>query len=781
MAEISCAMWNCSGILPTSSAKEKMDFLKTCCNVDFDVLILVETHHKLMSEISPLLHAHLKNSSRIHTPASDEDPYAGIVVLVSNRVKLLENTEVLPGRILNFKIQGSRKVYNISAVYGYTSKNASQSKIKGMTDELTKYHDVFDNNIILGDFNFVENDLDRTNKSRNGKNHLDNVLSRVWCDFTEKLGISDPFRIRNPRRRTFSYIHTKDNSKSRIDRIYFNDENCKDLMHYKHTPTIFKKAHKVITFSIVEECQRGPGFWKMNTSVLKDRAYNHLVDSTINDVVSLGIEDPIERWNVFSETIQVDTRAYSAKKKNVERKIKDLCEKNIATLELNPSLSQNLELQKEYEFNLSKLNEWQMQQMEGYQTRIKTQPRLEPGEPNISFYADLEKKESKKKNISQLKDAKGEIKHDTESMKAIATEYYTNLFDTKVINNSIAQRLLRNIKNQITPQQRANLDKIVTREELDEIVSKLPKNKTPGPDGIPAEFYQTYWIMIEDLYLEFINAVKETGLPKDKNTSITTLVYKNKGDTCLLANYRPIALMNVDVKILTKLLANRLKLVLPNIIHGSQTAVHGRQIGNSIHLVRDIIDYVNSNDEGAALLFIDQEKAFDRVSHSLLLAALKSYGFGEDFIHWIQLLYSNAFTRININGFITGEIPLKCGVRQGCPLSALLYVMIIELLALQLRANPNIVGFEIQGQRIISSHYADDAVIKIKQNKCFKEVYKDLKDYEKATGAKINYEKTVGLWVGKWRNRTDDPFQDIDPEQTKDIEWTNKNVKHLGV
>ena len=88
-----------------------------------------------------------------------------------------------------------------------------------------------------------------------------------------------------------------------------------------------------------------------------------------------------------------------------------------------------------------------------------------------------------------------------------------------------------------------------------------------------------------------------------------------------------------------------------------------------------------------------------------------------------------------MNGFLTKEIPLRCGVRQGCPLSALLYVLIIELLALQLRANPNIVGFEIQGEKIISTHYADDAVIKITQNKCFKEVYKDLQDYKNATGA----------------------------------------------
>ena len=241
--------------------------------------------------------------------------------------------------------------------------------------------------------------------------------------------------------------------------------------------------------------------------------------------------------------------------------------------------------------------------------------------------------------------------------------------------------------------------------------------------------------------------------------------------------------MNVDIKIITKLLSMRLISVLPTIIHESQTAVYGRQIGDSINLVRDIIDYANSNDddEGAALLSLDQEKAFNRVSHRILFDALKAYGFGENFIHWIELFYTNAFTRININGFLTEEIPLRCGVRQGCPLSALLYGMIIELLALQLRANPNIVGFTIQGEKIISTHYADDAVIKITQNRCFKEVYKELKDYEKATGGKINYEKTKGLWVGKWRSRTDDPFQDIEPDQTSKIKWTNKNVRYLGI
>ena len=782
MAEIKIAFWNCSGLLPTSSAKQKMDFLKSFTNQKFDLLILIETHHKVLDEISPLLRTYSNDMEILHSEATAGDSYAGIAVLVNTKLTLLEHTSLLRGRLLNFKLKcQSKKVYNISVIYGYTGKSASQTRMKEMTDYLVSYHKTSDNNIVLGDFNFVEDDLDRTNRTKTGKNQTDNILSKTWGDLIAELGLSDPFRVRNPNRRVYSYIHTKDNSKSRIDRIYMNDENCNEVLLYKHVPTMFRRAHKIITFSLKEGCERGPGFWKMNISILKDQAYETLVEKTINDVISLNIPDPIERWLIFKETIKIDTIAYSTRKRGIERRIKNICERKIDILEQNPLLGQNIQLHEEHEFYLSKLNDWHRKQIEGHQTRIKTQPRLEPGEPNISFFADLERKESKKKNITHLMDSNGNTRHDTEGMKDIATEYYTKLFDTKITDTTTSQRLLRNIVKKITPQQRANLDMLINREELEKAVRKLQKNKTPGPDGLPAEFYQTYWHILDDHYFEFINAVSESAFPKEVNTSITSLSYKEKGEVFHLANYRPIALMNVDMKIATKVLSRRLQVVLPTIIHESQTAVHGRQIGNSIHLVRDLIDYANKNDEGAAFLFLDQEKAFDRVSHTFLFDALQAYGFGDSFIHWIQILYSNAYTKISINGFLTKEIHLQCGVRQGCPLSPLLYVMVIEVLALQLRANPNIVGFNIEGEKIVSTHYADDAVIKITQNRCFKEVYKELKDYEKATGARLNYNKTVGLWVGKWKGRTDDPFHDIDDVGLKKIKWTNKNVKYLGV
>ena len=136
---------------------------------------------------------------------------------------------------------------------------------------------------------------------------------------------------------------------------------------------------------------------------------------------------------------------------------------------------------------------------------------------------------------------------------------------------------------------------------------------------------------------------------------------------------------------------------------------------------------------------------------------MKAFGIGPAFIHWVRQIYSNASTRIKVNGFLSDNIPLNRGVRQGCPLSPLLYVLIIEILALHFRKNPDIVGFTVGGEKIVRLHYVDDAIVTIEQNKCFKEVIKELTEFEKASGAQVNYTKTKGLWGGAWKDHTDAP------------------------
>ena len=161
------------------------------------------------------------------------------------------------------------------------------------------------------------------------------------------------------------------------------------------------------------------------------------------------------------------------------------------------------------------------------------------------------------------------------------------------------------------------------------------------------------------------------------------------------------------------------------------------------------------------------------MNHNFLYKTMSAFGIGENFINWVKTIYSNARSVININGFFSEPIPLNRGVRQGCPLSALLYVLVIEVLAIQFRLNPNIVGFKVGGEKIVSTHYMDDTTIIITQNRCFKEVIKELEIYEKASEAKVNYTKTKGLWTGSWKGRRTTPIEGI--------KWTSTDVKNLGI
>ena len=186
----------------------------------------------------------------------------------------------------------------------------------------------------------------------------------------------------------------------------------------------------------------------------------------------------------------------------------------------------------------------------------------------------------------------------------------------------VEEKLLGNVDRALTAHQQAMLDVPLSAKELQRAVYDLNENKSPGLDGFTAEFYKKFWSLIKDRYTDFINCADQTSFSTFKNTSVTTLLYKGKGDTDDLKNYRPISLINVDLKILTKTLTNRLKAVLPSIIHFTQTAMDGRRIDNTVHMLRDFVQLANNENLESAFIFLDQEKAFDRVNHDFLYKKL---------------------------------------------------------------------------------------------------------------------------------------------------------------
>ena len=769
MASRKIVCWNSAGIRASgkTTPMKVAFFEKEFPDANFNVAAFLETHHKDSDDFPVVFREFEKTHHLIHTPTVSET-HGGIVAFISRNNDIVAQSEAIPGRLLNVKFTDrvSNESYNLSIFYGPQWKKKKKEDVVEIVNIFSSLHEANDNNIVMGDFNFVEHDVDK-GKNMDGK---DKMISSIWDNFKSEKSIEDPFRLQYPRKKQYSFIAPT--GKSRGDRVYVSEDFLPMLSEIRYTKTNFNSAHKMMTFELRDRRQIGPSYWKLNCSHIEDKMYQQEIEGVLSDIADLGIQDPIRQWHLFHIVVAGVSRDYSARKAKIKKGIKSEITKQLVKLE-NLSDSDMSSRQKEdLAYYKSKFNQITTEEIRGHQIRTRGTPDYEMNEPNIAFYAKLEKRSQTRNTINELQDEDGSLKTRNEDLLSIAEKYYRKLFTPSNTDKLKQTQLLRNVTKRINATDRQNLDAPITAEELRVAVFQLHAKKSPGPDGIPAEFYQAFWHLIGGMYLEYINAAKRSSFSKYKNTSVTTIIYKHKGQTYVLDNYRPISLINVDLKIISKLLTKRLLPVLPSIIHESQTNVFGRRIDYTIQMLRDLIDYTEKCDGEAAFIFLDQEKAFDRVDHEFLFKTMETFDFGETFIGWIKTLYSNASTRIKVNGFLTNNIALRRGIRQGCPLSALLYVIVIEVLALQLRANPNLVGFELEGEKIISLHYADDAIITITQNKCFKEVIKDLALYEAASGAKVNYEKTKGLWLGRWKDRTDTPLG---------IKWTNKNIKRLGV
>ena len=243
----------------------------------------------------------------------------------------------------------------------------------------------------------------------------------------------------------------------------------------------------------------------------------------------------------------------------------------------------------------------------------------------------------------------------------------------------------------------------------------------------------------------------------------TRVIFK-KGDRKNLKNWRPISLLNVDYKICSKVLSLGLSKVLEFIVDPDQTcSVPGRRITSNLHVLRDVLDYIDRTTETGILISLDQEKAFDRVNRTFLLNLLSRFGFGPSFCFWINTLYNGANMRIIVNEWLSDAIPLSRGVRQG-----------VETLACKIRNNPNIEGFLLPGARGLCYKvgvYADDTTCIVKSYRSLQCLFRMINVYEGGSGARLNVTKTEAMWLGAWCSRGDQPLG---------LKWVTK-MKILGV
>ena len=304
----------------------------------------------------------------------------------------------------------------------------------------------------------------------------------------------------------------------------------------------------------------------------------------------------------------------------------------------------------------------------------------------------------------------------------------------------------------------------------------MKSNKSPGSDGLPVEFYITFWNDIKTILINALNAAYHLGeLSPTQKRGILTLLYK-KGDKDALTNWRPISLLNTDYKILAHILANRIKKVINNLISTDQSGyLKGRNIGFNIRIIQDVIDYCENNEQDGAILFLDFQKAFDTVNHEFLKNVLKKYNFGSSFIKWVDIMYHNADACVTNNGWTSKPFKINKGIRQGCPLSALLFLLVVEVLACDIRKdNNNGLQISINGniKTINISQLADDTTLFLKDEQAIKNCLEKVESFGNASGLKLNKHKTEGLWLGQHGNRND---------KFENINWSKTCIKALGV
>ena len=253
----------------------------------------------------------------------------------------------------------------------------------------------------------------------------------------------------------------------------------------------------------------------------------------------------------------------------------------------------------------------------------------------------------------------------------------------------------------------------------------MSSGKSPGLDGFPAEFYRRFRPLLGHDYVHVINYCYSIGrLSASQRSGVITLLYK-RGDRLDMKNWRPITLLCVDYKIAAKAIANRLLQVLQFLIHTDQScSVPGRNPIHNVRLLKDIVSDINRRGIGVAILSLDQEKAFDRVEWPYLHRVLERMNFGTSFRQWVALFYSSIVSRVLVNGVQSDFFSVTSGVRQGCPLSPLLYVIIAETLANAIRANSLIDGFPLPSTRHVKiCQYADDTSIIVMSDAALREVF----------------------------------------------------------
>ena len=638
--------------------------------------------------------------------------------------------------------------------------------------------------IIGGDFNTV---LDPCLDRNNGGAH--DASSKFLNDYLEESDYVDIWRCRNPETKRYTWhrgSNTDNWQASRIDYFLINQglaNNTQEVYIQKG----FASDHAGVFLEVDNpQVDRGPGIWRFNNKLLFNAEFVDAMRESIK-IAQLCSLEGMEKWSHIKGAICEEAQKLSRFHASQEKLL--LNDLRILKTELNDNLAHMIEKKE----NDSAVNEAQVtadalslvetrilelenKEVEAAIFRSRSQWAAE-GERSTKYFFSLEKRHYYNKTMFSVFDSQGTLHTEQRNILKEQERFYQVLYDSE--QNSKFE--LINTTGIVVPDSEyAQLTADLSINEMQNALSDMKNGKAPGCDGLTVDFYKYFWEDLKVPLKEMYDAALAKGiLPESTRKGIISLIPKKNKDVRYIKNLRPLTLLNIDYKVLAKLLAIRLKRTLPYIIGDQQTGfMKGRDIHTNIRKTMDIIADVNRKKTACLIITIDFIKCFDYIEFSGLFGALNYFNFPKRFISWVQVFFNKFLFCTQNAGYHSNFHIKKRGINQGCPISPFIFLACGEILAHLLIYNPHVKGVRLGQSDVmhVISQFADDATLFLEATQeNLQEVIKSLTLLERNTGLQISYEKTTIYRVGSLRH------SDASFYSEKPIQWSDGDIDMLGI
>eukprot|EP00253_Pinus_taeda_P035256 PITA_35256 len=375
---------------------------------------------------------------------------------------------------------------------------------------------------------------------------------------------------------------------------------------------------------------------------------------------------------------------------------------------------------------------------------------LREGERNTKFFHHAMIKHRQRNRILSIKDKNGNRVVEQAEIEQVLIDHHKGILSEPQADRMRAiQEICSAIPRLVTEDQNKALMSAVTLKEIEETVKAMKKGTAPSPDGFTVDFYQAGWHFLGK---EIPELVEESRMNQKVWTAINSTFYAliPKGDNLEDANgFRPIALCNVIYKIITSMIAKRLKPILDKLISAEQTCfVEGRQILDGLVVTQEIIHSLKVKKQKGMMIKLDLSKAYDRLNWNYLEKVLESFSFNRRWIDWIHSMVSSPNFSILVNGTPSKTFNASRGIRQGDPLSPFLFILVAEGLGRFIkkeRETNRIKGLKLWGNNLPLTHqqFVDDIMLfgepTVKEVRHLRRIL-DL--FAEASGLEINRDKS---------------------------------------